>query len=73
MRRKCAGDLPMDGAAGLCEWDGLIPFDQLPSYYNPPSGMLVSANQNPFSGAQGEFDALFRRIVQLTPAPYGLG
>jgi branched-chain amino acid transport system ATP-binding protein len=32
-----------------------------------------SANQDPFSGAQGEFDALFRKIVQLTPAPYGLG
>ena len=32
-----------------------------------------SANADPFAGAKGEFEALFRRIVQLTPAPYGLG
>ncbi len=32
-----------------------------------------SANADPFSGAKGEFDALFKKIVQLTPAPYGLG
>jgi branched-chain amino acid transport system ATP-binding protein len=32
-----------------------------------------SANHDPFTGAQGEFEELFRKIVQLTPAPYGLG
>lgn len=31
-----------------------------------------SANFDPHSGAQGEFEELFKRIVNLTPAPYGL-
>lgn len=32
-----------------------------------------SANFNPYTGAAGEFGELFRKIVTLTPAPYGLG
>ena len=32
-----------------------------------------SANFDPYSGAAGEFAELFRKIVALTPAPYGLG
>ncbi len=31
------------------------------------------ANFNPYTGAAGEFAELFRKIVNLTPAPYGLG
>jgi penicillin amidase len=42
------GDLPVDGTSGDFDWDGFIPFDQLPSVYNPPSGIIVTANQNPF-------------------------
>jgi penicillin amidase len=47
-RRNYRGDLPVDGASGNFEWDGYIPFDELPSVYNPPSGLIVSANQNTF-------------------------
>jgi penicillin amidase len=43
-----AGDLPVDGTSGDFDWDGFIPFDQLPSVYNPPSGIIATANQNPF-------------------------
>src|SRR5581483_3677588 len=43
-----AGDLPLDGTSGESEWDGFIPFEELPSVFNPPSGMIVSANQHPF-------------------------
>jgi len=32
-----------------------------------------SANFDPYTGAAGEFAELFRKIVSLTPAPYGLG
>lgn len=46
--KACAGDLPVDGASGQCEWDGLIPFEDLPNTFNPPSGEIVTANQNPF-------------------------
>ena len=47
-RKGFTGDLPLDGASGAQEWDGMIPFEELPSYYNPPGGMVVSANQNSF-------------------------
>jgi penicillin amidase len=47
-RRNYRGDVPVDGASGDFEWDGYIPFDQLPSVYNPPGGLIVSANQNTF-------------------------
>ena len=48
IRRNYEGDVPLDGASGDFEWDGFIPFEQLPAAYNPESGMIVSANQNPF-------------------------
>lgn len=32
-----------------------------------------AANFDPYAGAEGEFKDLFHRIVNLTPAPYGLG
>ena len=47
-RRNYRGDVPVDGSSGNFEWDGYIPFDELPSVYNPPSGIIVTANQNPF-------------------------
>ncbi len=48
VRKNCAGDVPADGSKATCEWDGFIPFDELPSKLNPSSGMIVTANQNPF-------------------------
>jgi penicillin amidase len=54
------GDVPADGASGAHEWAGLIPFEELPSSFNPPDGVLVTANQNPFppsAGVNGYFAA----------------
>jgi penicillin amidase len=48
VRRNFRGDVPVDGASGDFEWDGYIPFEELPGVYNPPGGMIVTANQNPF-------------------------
>jgi penicillin amidase len=48
IRRNYYGDIPVSGATGDNEWDGTIPFDDLPQAYNPPSGFAVTANQNPF-------------------------
>lgn len=48
IRKKHMGDVPVDGTSGEYEWDGYIPFEELPSAYNPASGMIISANQNPF-------------------------
>ncbi|MBV6430193.1 MAG: Acyl-homoserine lactone acylase QuiP [Bryobacteraceae bacterium] len=51
VRKTFQGDVPTDGSAGETEWEGTIPFEQLPAAYNPPSGMVVTANQNPFPAA----------------------
>jgi len=48
IRKGYAGDVPVDGASGNFEWQGIIPFEQLPASFNPPSGLIVTANQNPF-------------------------
>ncbi len=47
-RAGYTGDVPVDGSTGQYEWQGYIPFDELPSAYNPPSGLIATANQNPF-------------------------
>ncbi|MFP5264069.1 MAG: penicillin acylase family protein [Blastocatellia bacterium] len=39
------GIIPEPGWKGDCEWQGYIPFDDLPRSYNPPSGFIVTANQ----------------------------
>ncbi len=48
IRRNFDGNVPLDGASGQFEWAGYIPFEQLPSIYNPASGIVATANQNPF-------------------------
>jgi len=48
IRKSHDGDLPVDGASGEFEWRGTIPFAELPRTFNPPSGVIVTANQNPF-------------------------
>jgi len=48
VRHDFDGDAPLDGASGKFEWDGYIPFEQLPTLYNPASGIIATANQNPF-------------------------
>ena len=44
--RRAAGDgsLPVSGADDAHEWTSYIPFDKLPSIYNPPSGIIATAN-----------------------------
>lgn len=48
IRKGYTGDVPVDGSSGENEWQGFIPFDELPSFFNPPAGVIVTANQNPF-------------------------
>ncbi len=38
------GAVPVSGADDTHEWTGYIPFEQLPSVYDPPSGVIVTAN-----------------------------
>ena len=43
---RAAGDgsLPVSGADDSHQWTGFIPFEKLPSIYNPPSGVIATAN-----------------------------
>ena len=43
---RAAGDgsLPVSGTDDAHEWTSYIPFDKLPSIYNPPSGIIATAN-----------------------------
>jgi penicillin amidase len=68
-RHGYAGDLPVDGTTGEHEWDGTIPFDEMPQSFNPPAGMIVTANQNPFPAdypypVNGNF-AAHHRLMQV--------
>jgi penicillin amidase len=72
IRKTFDGSVPVDGSTGEYEWQGFIPFEQLPRAYNPPSGIVVTANQNPFPEnypyrVGGNFSAPFRsqQIRQL--------
>ncbi len=44
IRASGQGAVPMAGWTGEYEWEGFIPFDALPSRYNPPEGYIVTAN-----------------------------
>lgn len=38
------GAVPASGADGRHDWTGYLPFDELPSLYDPPSGIIATAN-----------------------------
>jgi penicillin G amidase len=38
------GSLPVSGSDNAHEWTGYIPFEQLPNVFDPPSGILATAN-----------------------------
>jgi penicillin amidase len=44
-RRKSDGSVPYAGETNEGDWLGYLPGDQLPRVYDPPGGILVTANQ----------------------------
>ncbi len=44
IRKKGDGSGLVPGWTNEYEWSGFVPFEQQPFLYNPPSGMLISAN-----------------------------
>ena len=44
IRRGNCPDLPKPGWTGEYEWDGFIPYDDLPATIDPPGGALMTAN-----------------------------
>jgi len=44
IRKTGSGKLPYDGTTDDGEWTGFIPFEALPHVYDPPNGIIVTAN-----------------------------
>jgi penicillin G amidase len=44
IRSSGDGSLPVSGADNAHEWTGYVPLEKLPSVFNPPSGILATAN-----------------------------
>ena len=48
IRPAAGGLLPQPGWSGEWEWQGMVPFDELPQQWNPPQQYVIRANQYPF-------------------------
>ena len=44
LRRRIPSLLPLDGSIEDNDWSGYIPFGELPRIYNPPEGVIATAN-----------------------------
>lgn len=67
------GARPVPGWDGQHEWTGYVPFDDLPSVFDPPSGRIVTANNKVYSAKAfigDEYDRGDRagRILELIDA-----
>lgn len=46
IRHGWSGLLPVPGHEGRYEWQGFLPLERLPQAFDPPGGVLATANQN---------------------------
>jgi penicillin amidase len=66
-----AGYWPAPGWDPSYDWKGFVPFDQMPSAYDPPEGYIVAANQavtsskTPFLTAEWDYGYRSERIRTL--------
>jgi penicillin amidase len=47
IRRSGDGTGPVDGASGAYDWIGSVAAEAVPQLYNPPTGIIVTANNRP--------------------------
>ncbi len=47
LRKNGSGIFPVPGSTGEYDWDGYIPFEDMPHIYNPAGGLIVTANAEP--------------------------
>jgi penicillin amidase len=59
LRKAGDGSLPYDGSTADGEWTELIPYDELPNLFNPPSGFIMTANQR-IAGTDYKYPQLIR-------------
>src|SRR5439155_20363180 len=79
IRASGDGSTSMEGWTGLSEWNGWVPFDELPHAVDPPEHFIASANEKPAPASyphaiSGEFidPHRARRIVDLLAGKTGL-
>lgn len=48
LRLKGNGSVPVSGSTGDSEWKEYVPYDQMPSTFNPAEGYVATANNKPF-------------------------
>ena len=71
IRARGEGLVPAPGWSGQYEWLGAVPFEELPSAYNPPDGLWATANHNigknnrHFFSREYDSPARYRRIRQV--------
>jgi penicillin amidase len=71
IRQRGEGLVPSPGWSGQYEWSGSIPFDDLPSAFNPPDGLWANANHDVakksrrFFGREFIDPSRYRRIRQV--------
>ncbi len=68
IRKTGDGSLPYNGATGEGDWTGMIPFEDLPNLYNPPSGYIVTANQRTIGNSYKYHDLIARVFVPFRAA-----
>ncbi len=64
VRKSGDGTLPYDGATDAGEWTGFIAFDKLPHLYDPPDGIIVTANQRVVGSGYSQY------LTREWAAPY---
>ncbi len=65
LRRTGHGEFPYDGSTNDGDWTGSIPLSELPFLYNPPSGLIITANQR-IVGT----DYKYPQMVRETASPW---
>lgn len=67
------GLLPVDGSSSEFEWRGFVPFENLPSVYNPARNYIATANQAlvPFEYYEQLRDALTGEFGEDAHYPFG--
>jgi penicillin amidase len=64
IRKGGDGSLPYDGSTDVGEWASFIPYEKLPHLFDPPSGIIVTANQRIVGRDYPYF------LTHIWPAPY---
>lgn len=64
IRSGFSGRLPADTSSGLMNWNGLLPYEDMPGVLNPPDGSIINSNNRVVTGSDPH------PISNMWSAPY---